>query len=78
MISKSLPSRFILLYHTFKKYMRMETDNNRRNLQKMLCLNIFVEKPKLFRRTGQLLEVCPISKKRRVFIQLYCSHHFYL
>ncbi|VXB51322.1 conserved hypothetical protein [Bacillus mycoides] len=44
----------------------------------MLCLNIFVEKPKLFRRTGQLLEVCPISKKRRVFIQLYCSHHFYL
>lgn len=42
----------------------------------MLCLNIFVEKPKLFRRTGQLLEVYPISKKRRVFIQLYCSHHF--
>ncbi|GAB6491627.1 hypothetical protein BPADB04_00110 [Bacillus paranthracis] len=29
----------------------------------MLCLNIFVEKPKLFRRIGQFLTGCPISKK---------------
>ena len=50
-----------------------ETDNNGGNLQKLLCLNIFVEKPKLFWRIGQFL-VCPISKKRRVSIQLY----FYL
>lgn len=37
------------------------------NLQKLLCLNIFVEKPKLFRRIGQFLTGCPISKKNRFY-----------
>ena len=77
MISKSLPSRFILLYHTFKNVCGWKPTINGGNLQKLLCLNIFVEKPKLFWRIGQFL-VCPISKKRRVSIQLYFYHHFYL
>lgn len=78
MISKSLPSRFILLYHTFKKCMRMETDNKRRESTKIVMFKYFVEKPKLFCRIGQFLEVCPISKQRWFFIQLYCFRHLYL
>lgn len=43
------------------------------NLQKLLCLNIFVEKPKLFRRIGQFVTVCPISKKKRFYSVVFFS-----
>ena len=67
MISKSLPSRFILLYHTFKNVCGWKPTITGGNLQKLLCLNIFVEKPKLCWRIGQFLTVCPISKKNGLY-----------
>ncbi len=39
----------------------------------MLCLNIFVEKPKLFWRIGQFVKVCPISKKKGFYSVVFFS-----